>query len=159
MGIQALEAPPLAVRILFLLWRNWSSPSVDPRPEPKMEYVFSTENRHYGKTKMNERSSRSHAIFRMVSSLHTRTGFGQHIHTRSYLTATVAHRWVKGFVLPDPWKSRVERSNLRRDLRRCHHRVPLGESVTQLTRSHWPLWSCFIVFFQNQNQNQVLLAK
>lgn len=31
----------------------------------------SLENRHYGKTKMNQRSSRSHTIFRMVSKTTT----------------------------------------------------------------------------------------
>lgn len=82
--------------------------------------VFSSvENRHYGKTKMNQRSSRSHTIFRMVSN------------TTSSLHSDISdsgESWIfHNIVLLDPGKSRKKRPSIRRKCRWSHYCVSFGK--------------------------------
>lgn len=76
------------------------------------------ENRHYAKTKMNERSSRSHTIFRMVSN-------GTTSSKKRRILWNINPAWF-GF-LSDPGKQRNWRTGFRGDFRRCRYCVSFGK--------------------------------
>lgn len=81
----------------------------------KLFLAHPAENRHYGKTKMNQRSSRSHTIFRMVRDWKLQEILSTQIVFQS-----------PGSLL-DPWKQREEWPSDGWERWRSHHRVPPGE--------------------------------
>lgn len=79
----------------------------------------SVENRHYGKTKMNQRSSRSHTIFRMVSI------------TATYGTCRTMGECGLLIIMfsLDPRKQRKERPSIRWKRWWSHYCVSFGKLV------------------------------
>lgn len=78
------------------------------------------ENRHYGKTKMNQRSSRSHTIFRMVRS--------SNVYMNMWISMDFPHFFFF-FFFKDSWKSRKEWPGLWRKCWWSHHCVSFSKSV------------------------------
>lgn len=80
-------------------------------------FYWCLENRHYGKTKMNQRSSRSHTIFRMVRSWNV------------YMNMWDSLDFSNFCLFKDSWKSRKEWPSLWRKCRWSHHCVSFSKSV------------------------------
>lgn len=86
----------------------------------------SVENRHYGKTKMNQRSSRSHTIFRMVSNTTTYSNV-QDSGKCGFLIILVV--FFVCFFFSDPGESREKWPSVRGKRWRSHYRVSFGKLV------------------------------